>query len=1245
MPFNCGLSFTKSGLTETFHTLQVTAVDQANNASITRFITWQVDLSTIRTSALQAPPGLSKQSTATVIFVANKTAAFQCKLNTEPYQACMAPWTRANLPDGTYVLKVKATDVAGVSEEAPLEVTWTIDATAPEMPVLDSVANNLTNNSNYSVSWQDGGGTPDHYEVDVDLAPSFNTTMVRNFAGVRTLSQPIVPALSEGLWYYRVRAVDAAGNASAWSTAKSFTLDTQPPWAPSLNFIPDPSSDTRPMFTWQGSDDAATYRIVIATNALFQNPLMDRANLRAPMFQPIDALPDGLIYWKVSASDTAGNQSAFSLLKNFVVDITVPPTPVVNSLTSPSQNTRPIFSWSEVVGAKKYQLQIATTVSFSSILFDDATITGKSFQLGAGEALAQNGVFYWRLAALDSSSNRSGFSEAREYVVDNSAPSAPVLSDYAPNPTNDLTPTLVWSHPGAGATNFDIEIRSGANALLASQSNLISINFTPTAPLPVGIINWKVRSRDAAGNTSAFSATKSVTLSSAAAWRYRFLKDRSTWTSPSNSWSRFGAYKFTSAGTPVFLASGGNAPISGDVYMGYLLWRQNQWSTWAPINGFKANNAAVSATARIAENQQTTYDFFNGTGDNQISIWTNVFQIFNLKGDLSGWQYESREIPYPGLFNVPNVSAAVMGAIRVPNGSGFDTFIARAGAQAGLSASYLLAGASSSWVAPTILSELSMGPQAILTPGILSVPLAYDPTSKKISIMVRQNTVPAVAWWEASFDANSVSWDWIKRADCFVTLSTDPCYEIAYTDITSTLPNRPDRLVYEDGSVVLENFRNGVDVRWSTSQNAFMRASTVRPRYRLVAGTPSTDGDLNLSYFDGQSTRLFAVEDDDGAIFTRTNTKIGSEKVTLNNFGNPTVMLENATLNRYEFSASVSATSIDVAAGNGQYQSMIFKSDGTPRISFYDSGSRKLKLAEIINGNWTVQLIDNATDVGKYSSMASRSDGKGYIAYYDSTTGGLNVAVEVSVGWANYSIDRGSVTGSDLGRYADIAVGPDDFPRISYYDATNGDLKFASFDGVTWTIQVVDSIGNVGLGTSLVIDSAGRPVIAYGDATNGALKVAQWSGTSWVIETVYNGAAGTIGEAISMERNSIGTLMIAYHNQSDRDLMFAEKGLGATSWTLSTLRVTGDVGRELSLTVDALGNPHVVFYDFTNGNLLYGSRDVNWAFKVMDGDDTAGQDRGRFCSIAINPLNGAPSASYWDATEGGVYLIEGMILY
>jgi hypothetical protein len=65
-----------------------------------------------------------------------------------------------------------------------------------------------------------------------------------------------------------------------------------------------------------------------------------------------------------------------------------------------------------------------------------------------------------------------------------------------------------------------------------------------------------------------------------------------------------------------------------------------------------------------------------------------------------------------------------------------------------------------------------------------------------------------------------------------------------------------------------------------------------------------------------------------------------------------------------------------------------------------------------------------------------------------------------------------------------------DNPHISYFDASDVDLKYATFNGSTWQIETVDSAGGVGRYTSIALDAKGHPRIAYLNFTDHNLKYA-----------------------------------------------------------------------------------------------------------------------------------------------------------
>jgi hypothetical protein len=77
---------------------------------------------------------------------------------------------------------------------------------------------------------------------------------------------------------------------------------------------------------------------------------------------------------------------------------------------------------------------------------------------------------------------------------------------------------------------------------------------------------------------------------------------------------------------------------------------------------------------------------------------------------------------------------------------------------------------------------------------------------------------------------------------------------------------------------------------------------------------------------------------------------------------------------------------------------------------------------------------------------------------------------------------RGGQTspGDDVGLYTSIAVDSTGNPRVAYYDVTHTALKFAAFDGAAWSIQTVyQKKGSVAGKYAKLAIVAGKPVIAF----------------------------------------------------------------------------------------------------------------------------------------------------------------------
>jgi hypothetical protein len=306
-----------------------------------------------------------------------------------------------------------------------------------------------------------------------------------------------------------------------------------------------------------------------------------------------------------------------------------------------------------------------------------------------------------------------------------------------------------------------------------------------------------------------------------------------------------------------------------------------------------------------------------------------------------------------------------------------------------------------------------------------------------------------------------------------------------------------------------------------------------------------------------------------------------------------------------------------------------------PSAGFPDSVSMYAD-ADIVNVVWmsnlkiysTRSLVSEAhtssgwvTEFGKYSSVVADVSGRTFIASFDESRGDL--LISASEGSGEFDTEVLDWMGV-VGQHTSIALGTGTYPypSIAYYDETNGDLKFAEWNGTHWLISTVDWVGDVGRYASLKMDSNALAHIAYYDQTKGELRYARWDGMSWLLDTVDD--FGDVGQYASLDLDHDDLPSISYYNDTGKELKFAS--WNGTAWNNEAVDDSADVGKYSSLAVDSEHHPHISYYDETNQHVKYAFHNgTGWEIELADEAIQVGE----YTSIALASGN-VPVISYYD---------------
>jgi hypothetical protein len=153
---------------------------------------------------------------------------------------------------------------------------------------------------------------------------------------------------------------------------------------------------TSPVFQWTNHPDAVSYRLQVSKNSGMTDLVIDESNIVQNSFQATDLNIDQVYHWWVIASNINGNTDWSPVWRFSTAEEGTLSVPGLLSPQDNAQNTALSlsFSWDEVFGAEKYQIQLSKVPDFSQELILDSLLTQRAISVSS---LEEDTEYFWRV--------------------------------------------------------------------------------------------------------------------------------------------------------------------------------------------------------------------------------------------------------------------------------------------------------------------------------------------------------------------------------------------------------------------------------------------------------------------------------------------------------------------------------------------------------------------------------------------------------------------------------------------------------------------------------------------------------------------------------------------------------------------------------------------------------------------------------------------------------------------------------
>lgn len=265
-------------------------------------------------------------------------------------------------------------------------------------------------------------------------------------------------------------------------------------------------------FWWDEVDGAEKYNLqIVKPNFAQVAQLITDTNVTSTKVNV--SLQPGAYQWRIRAFN-AGHTTVFqtfNLKIDTATDLTNQLVNMLNPVNSAvTGNTLVTFSWSSIIAAKKYRLQV------NNGAIKDTTIAKTTFTMVLPAAKNNVTAFTWNVKAINDNSESQYNVTPFTFSVDLKPPSTPGLLSPASSATVTEQDTLKWTRSAEAVYDSiyiaDDSLFQNVTLYWSSKVNIQVVELTLSPNTAGNFYWWRVKSFDAVGNGSSFSARRKFRL-------------------------------------------------------------------------------------------------------------------------------------------------------------------------------------------------------------------------------------------------------------------------------------------------------------------------------------------------------------------------------------------------------------------------------------------------------------------------------------------------------------------------------------------------------------------------------------------------------------------------------------------------------------------------------------------------------------------------------------------------------------